>query len=168
MNTSTSTNDGTAPRITALPDPRRSRSLEYGVAILKCFTPDRPVLRNSEIASAVGISRATTNRYLSTLVELGYLEQDSKRRYLLARGAARAGMALVNTVRQQSPARAILEDLRNQTGNTVSMGLLDGACALYVYRLYMAAGRDSTRPMGTSASARAFRRTARQLVRRYL
>jgi IclR family pca regulon transcriptional regulator len=84
----------------------------------------------------VGISRSTTNRYLSTLVELGYLEQDRKRRYMLACGAARAGMSVISRVRQETPARAILEDLRDQTGHTVSMGLLDGDRALYVYRLH--------------------------------
>ena len=106
------------------------------MAILECFTASRPVLRNSEIASMVGISRATTNRYLATLVELGYVEQDSKRRYLLANHAARAGMALVNTVRREIHARAVLEDLRDTTGHTVSMGLLDGARVLYLYQLH--------------------------------
>lgn len=123
-------------RISPHAKPRFSRSLEYGAAILECFTSERPVLRNSEIASIVKISRSTTNRYLSTLAELGYVEQNSERRYLLARGAAQAGIVLVNTVRQESPARTILEELRDQTGHTVSMGLLDGAQVLYVYRLH--------------------------------
>jgi IclR family transcriptional regulator, pca regulon regulatory protein len=125
-----------SPRISAPPNPRRSLSLEYGAAILECFTATRPVLRNSEIASMVGISRATTSRYLATLVALGHVEQDSSRRYLLANHAAQAGMTLVNTVRREIHARAVLEDLRDATGHTVSMGLLDGARVLYVYRLH--------------------------------
>jgi IclR family transcriptional regulator, pca regulon regulatory protein len=117
-------------------EPRRSRSMEYGLAILQCFTAERPVLRNSDIASAVGISRSTSHRYLSTLVELGYLEQDANRKYLLARNADQPGMAVVNSVRRETRARAILEDLRTTTGHTVSMCLLDGARALYIYRLH--------------------------------
>lgn len=117
-------------------EPRRSRSVEYGLAILQCFTAGRPVLRNSDIASVVGISRSTSHRYLTTLVDLGYLEQDADRRYLLARNADRPGMVVVNSVRRETRARAILEDLRATTGQTVSMGLLDGARALYVYRLH--------------------------------
>lgn len=117
-------------------EPRRSRSVEYGLAILQCFTAGRPVLRNSDIASVVGISRSTSHRYLTTLVDLGYLEQDANRRYLLARNADRPGMAVVNSVRRETRARAILEDLRATTGHTVSMGLLDGARALYIYRLH--------------------------------
>jgi IclR family transcriptional regulator, pca regulon regulatory protein len=142
-----------SPRVSAPPDPRRSRSLEYGVAILECFTASRPVLRNSEIASMVGISRSTTNRYLATLVELGYVEQDSKRRYLLANHAARAGMALVNTVRREIHARAVLEDLRDTTGHTVSVGLLDGARVLYVYRLHAhgAGQHDADGDLGVGA-----------------
>jgi IclR family transcriptional regulator, pca regulon regulatory protein len=123
-------------RISPHAEPRYSRSLEYGVAILECFTAEQPVLRNSEIASMVKLSRASTNRYLSTLAELEYLKQDNKRRYLLARGSARSGMVLVNTVRRESPARAILEELRDKTGHTASMCLLDGARVLYVYRLH--------------------------------
>jgi DNA-binding IclR family transcriptional regulator len=44
-------------------------------------------------------------------------------------------MAAVNTVRLEIPARAILEDLRDETGHTVSMALLDGTRAVYVHRL---------------------------------
>jgi hypothetical protein len=52
-------------------EPRRSRSMEYGLAILQCFTTEQPVLRNSDIASAVGISRATSHRHASPAHEAG-------------------------------------------------------------------------------------------------
>jgi IclR family pca regulon transcriptional regulator len=126
---------GLNPRIAPTAEPRRSRSLEYGVAILESFTADRPALRISELADIVGISRSTSHRYASTLVELGQLEQDSKRRYRLTHKAARTGMAAVNTVRLEIPARAILEDLREETGHTASMALLHGTRAVYVHRL---------------------------------
>jgi IclR family pca regulon transcriptional regulator len=127
--------DGVRSRIASTADARYSRSLEYGVAILECFTADRVLLRISELAEMVGISRATTHRYARTLVGLGYLEQDDKRRYRLTHRAARPGMAVVNTIRLDSPARTILDDLRAETGYTVSMGLLDGVRAIYIHRL---------------------------------
>jgi IclR family pca regulon transcriptional regulator len=83
----------------------------------------------------VGISRSTTHRYATTLVELEYLERDDKRRYRLAQGAALPGMAVIDTIRLETPARTILEDLRTETGYTVSMCLLDGTRAIYIYRL---------------------------------
>lgn len=124
------------PRIAPTPDPKRSQSLEYGVAILKSFTAERPALRISELADMVGISRSTTHRYATTLVALGHLEQDGKRRYRLTRHAAGPGIALIETVRWEYPSRAILEELRDKTGHTVSMGLLDGPRAVYVHRLH--------------------------------
>jgi IclR family transcriptional regulator, pca regulon regulatory protein len=124
-----------ALRIMPSPDPRFSRSLEYGTAILECFTGARPVLRVSELAEMVRLSRATTHRYAATLVKLGYLEQDDKRRYRLARPADRPGVTAIETIRREVRARTILEDLRAQTGHTVSLGLLDGTRVVYLYRL---------------------------------
>jgi DNA-binding IclR family transcriptional regulator len=122
-------------RIRPAPEPRLSRSLEYGVAILACFTAERPVLRISELADTIELSRSTAHRYAMTLVALGYLEQDDKRRYRLTHRAARPGTVLVGTIRLETPAHAILEELREKTGYTVSMGVLDGARVLYVHRL---------------------------------
>jgi IclR family transcriptional regulator, pca regulon regulatory protein len=122
-------------RILAEPDPRLSRSLEYGVAILECYSSERQKLGIAELADIVGISRSTTHRYAVTLVELGFLEQDAKRKYRLARHAADAGWAAIADLRKQVPARAALEELRDHTGHTVSMGVLDRARVIYVHRL---------------------------------
>jgi IclR family pca regulon transcriptional regulator len=124
-----------ARRIREAPDPRLSRSLEYGIAILESFSGERQALGIAELADVVRISRSTAHRYATTLVALGYLEQDSKRRYRLATRAASPGHAAIGAIRWQVPARAALEELRNDTGHTVSMAVLDGARLIYVYRL---------------------------------
>src|SRR5258707_9321372 len=99
-----------------LPEPGLSRSLQHGVAILECFTVERSTLGVSEIADMVELSRSTAHRYAATLVVLGYLEQDGKRRYRLSRRAAGPGMAMIDTIRRETPAAlTILEDLREQT-----------------------------------------------------
>jgi IclR family transcriptional regulator, pca regulon regulatory protein len=116
-------------------DPRLSRSLEYGVAILESFHGERQTLGIADIAEIVGVSRSTTHRYAMTLVALGYLEQDSKRKYRLARHAADPGGAAIGAIRRELSARAVLEELREQTGHTVSMGVLNGARVIYVHRL---------------------------------
>jgi IclR family pca regulon transcriptional regulator len=117
-------------------DPHKSQSLERGVAILRCFSRERQTLGVFEIADMVGISRPTIHRYVVTLVALGYLEQDSKRRYRLSRHAARSAMAVLRTVRRELSAREVLEELRDEVGYTVSMGALDGTRVIYVYRLF--------------------------------
>ncbi len=124
-----------APRVRPAPDPRLSRSLEYGIAILESFSSQRHVLGIAEIADIVGISRSTAHRYAITLVALGYLEQDSKRKYGLSTHAAAPGSAAIGAIRRQVPARVALEELRDDTGHTVSMGVLDGARVVYIHRL---------------------------------
>jgi IclR family transcriptional regulator, pca regulon regulatory protein len=124
------------PRIKTAPDPRKSRSLEYGVAILESFSRERQELGIAALADIVGISRSTTHRYATTLVALGYLEQDAKRKYRLSTHAAGPGSAAIAAVRQQLHARAVLEELRAQTGHTTSMAVLDNGRAIYVYRLF--------------------------------
>jgi IclR family pca regulon transcriptional regulator len=123
-------------RIRPKPDPRLSRSLEYGVAILESFGGARQTLGIAELADIVGTSRSTTHRYAVTLVALGYLEQGPERRYRLSRGAADPGMAAIGAIRRDLSAAAVLEGLRDELGYTVSMGTLDRACVTYVYRLF--------------------------------
>jgi DNA-binding IclR family transcriptional regulator len=124
------------PRVRPTPDPRLSRSFEYGVAILECFTGERQTLGIAEMADMVGVSRSTTHRYALTLVALGRLEQDNGRKYRLAPNAAQPGMAVIGRIRLESPDPTILEDLRKETGHTVSVGTLDGSTAIYMYRLF--------------------------------
>jgi IclR family pca regulon transcriptional regulator len=125
------------PRISPEPVTQYSRSMEYGVAMLECFGAQRPMLRISELADILDVSRATTHRYGKTLVQLGYLEQDNDRRYRLARSAGGPGIEVIKTLRLETPAaRTVLEDLRDATGYTVSMGVLEGVRVLYTQRLF--------------------------------
>ena len=123
-------------RIKPAPDPRLSRSLEYGVAILESYSSEHQALGIAQLADIVGISRSTTHRYAMTLVALGFLEQDSRRKYRLASHAADPGSVAIGELRKQVPARAVLEELRDDVGHTVSMGVLDGARVIYVHRLF--------------------------------
>jgi DNA-binding IclR family transcriptional regulator len=119
------------------PQPQFSRSLECGVRLLACFTAEQPTWQVSELADEIGMGRSTTHRYAKTLVALGYLEQDKQRRYQLAQRARRPGMAVIGTIRlEAASAQTVLEELRGETGHTVSMGALDGTHAVYLQRLY--------------------------------
>jgi IclR family pca regulon transcriptional regulator len=110
--------------------------LEYGIAILESFSREHQALGIAEMADIVGISRSTTHRYAITLVALGYLEQDDKRKYRLSTRAAGPGSAGIGAIRRAAPARVALEELRDEIGHTVSMGVLDGTRVIYVHRLF--------------------------------
>src|SRR6202167_3291208 len=121
--------------IPSLREPRYSQSLERGLAILGCFTPERRVLGIADLADALGMSRSTTHRYAITLTRLGYLMQVEKRKYRLALRVTDLGMSAMNSMSLQEHARPDLEELRRRTGFTVVIGVLDGPEVLLVDRV---------------------------------
>jgi IclR family transcriptional regulator, pca regulon regulatory protein len=128
---------GTEPAwsIPSLREPRYSQSLERGLAILGCFTPKRPVLGIADIADELGMSRSTTHRYVITLVALGYLEQGASRKYRLGLRVTDLGMSALNSTGLREHAHPYLEELRQRTSYTTSIGVLEGTEVLYVDRV---------------------------------
>jgi IclR family pca regulon transcriptional regulator len=122
--------------IPSLREPRYSQSLERGLAILGCFTPKRPVLGIADIADELGMSRSTTHRYVITLVALGYLEQGASRKYRLGLRVTDLGMSALNSTGLREHAHPYLEELRQRTSYTTSLGVLDGTDVLYVDRVH--------------------------------
>jgi IclR family pca regulon transcriptional regulator len=135
-NTSKSSQDVTEPAwsVPSLREPRYSQSLERGLAILGCFTPERPVLGIADIADDLGMSRSTTHRYVITLVALGYLEQGASRKYRLGLRVTDLGMSALNSTGLREHAHPYLEELRQRTSYTVNLAVLDGDEILYVDR----------------------------------
>lgn len=121
--------------VPSLREPRYSQSLERGLAILQCFSPERPVLGIVDLADELGMSRSTTHRYAVTLMELGYLEQDGRRKYRLGLGVIDLGMSALNSMSLREHARPYLERLGRETGFTVGLAILDGSEALLVDRV---------------------------------
>jgi IclR family pca regulon transcriptional regulator len=111
---------------------RYSSSLAAGLAILDSFSSERPELGIANLADKLNMSRSTTHRYASTLVALGYLEQDGSRRYRLAPRVADLGFALLDSMALRRAAREELRALREQTGRTVSMAIRDGVEIMYI------------------------------------
>lgn len=120
--------------IPSLREPRYSQSLERGLAILGCFTPQRPVLGIADIADELGMSRSTTHRYVITLVALGYLEQGASRKYRLGLRVTDLGMSALNSTGLREHSHPYLEELRQRTSYTVNLSVLDGSDILYVDR----------------------------------
>ncbi len=120
--------------VPGLREPRYSQSLERGLAILGCFTPERPVLGIADIADELGMSRSTTHRYVITLVALGYLEQGASRKYRLGLRVTDLGMSALNSTGLREHAHPYLEELRQRTSYTSSLAVLDGTEIVYVDR----------------------------------
>lgn len=143
---------------------RYSQSLERGLAILRAFTPERPWLGIAEIAEQLEMSRPTTHRYASTLVALNYLEQGRGRKYRLGMRAGDPGRSAVASTNLRLLSSALLADLRDRSGCTASLAVLDGTDIVYVERARSARqgrsevatrlGRGSRLPAGGTALGR--------------
>jgi IclR family pca regulon transcriptional regulator len=136
LNTSKASKTASDPAwsVPSLREPRYSQSLERGLAILGCFTPERPVLGIADIADDLGMSRSTTHRYVITLVALGYLEQGASRKYRLGLRVTDLGMSAMNSTGLREHAHPYLEELRQRSSYTVNLAVLDGTEILYVDR----------------------------------
>jgi IclR family pca regulon transcriptional regulator len=93
------------------------------------------VLGIADIADELGMSRSTTHRYVITLVALGYLEQGASRKYRLGLRVTDLGMSALNSTGLREHAHPYLEELRQRTSYTTSLGVLDGGEVLYVDRV---------------------------------
>ncbi len=112
--------------IPTLEEPRYSQSLERGLAILECFTPEQPVWGIAELADRLGMSRSTTHRYVITLVKLEHLKQGKKRRYSLAMKVIDLGLSAMASTKLADHAQPFLADLHRRSGYTVVLAVLDG------------------------------------------
>jgi IclR family transcriptional regulator, pca regulon regulatory protein len=118
-----------------LREPRYSQSLERGLAILGCFTPKRPVLGIADVSDALGMTRSTTHRYMITLLALGYLERGASRKYRLGLRVTDLGMSALNSTGLREHAHLYLEELRQRSSYTTSLGVLDATDMVFVDRV---------------------------------
>jgi IclR family transcriptional regulator, pca regulon regulatory protein len=120
--------------VPTLREPRYSQSLERGLAILGCFTTERPIRGIADIAEELRMSRSTTHRYMITLVALGYLEQDHRRKYHLGLNITNLGLSALSSTSLSEHAQSHLEELRRRTRYTVNVAVLDGPEIVYIAR----------------------------------
>lgn len=118
----------TAPKVPTLTSAKYSQSLERGLAILQCFTPETPLLGITDIADMLGMTKATTHRYVITMVALRFLEQPAKahRKYRLGPKAHDIGMAALDIRPLRNIARPHLLHIRSELSYTMSLGVIDG------------------------------------------
>jgi IclR family transcriptional regulator, pca regulon regulatory protein len=137
-----------------LTEPRYSQSVERGLAILSCFTPQRPEWGISELADELGMNGSTTHRYALTLTELGYLTRTGRRRYRLALKVTKLGMGALAGTDLTVLARPYVEELRRRASFTVSVAVLDGPEIVYVDRVRSVLRAPSTADPGLAVGAR--------------
>jgi len=121
-----------------------SQSLERGLAILSSFSSGRQLIGVSELARELALTRSTTHRYVATLAQLGYLQQDSgTRKYSLGPRVLELGFTAINSMELRHVAAPHLQRLCDETGHTVNMGILDDVDVVYVERCRASRSRQN-------------------------
>jgi len=100
-----------------------TQSIERAFSVLECLAASARPLGLTDIARAVGLNPSTTHRLIRALVAAGYVEQEpSSDHYQLGIGIAVIGQRALEHSGYHL-ARPILDDLRERTGESVSLGV---------------------------------------------
>lgn len=130
-------------------DARGTSVLTNGLAVLRTFTVDEPLLGVSEIASRVGLHKSTISRILSTLEREALVERDpATRRFRLGMGVIALAGPLLANLDVRRVAYPVLVDLRRSTGETAALMLWDGAEAICVEQVASSHQVKHTTPLG--------------------
>ncbi len=114
-------------------DPRFNNALARGLAILRCFELDTPLLGNIEIAERTGIPKPTVSRLTFTLTQLGYLlYRPDYGKYELAAGVMALSYPYVASQDVPALARQAMVELAADTRTNIGLGVHEGLSVLYL------------------------------------
>lgn len=108
-------------------------SLQKGLDVLTCFGRQHSRLTASEVARLTGTSPASARRSLLTLQQLGYLDSDGKRFWMLPR-VLLVAHAFLSSRPTPSVAQPLLDALSERTRESASLGQLLDSDAIIIAR----------------------------------
>lgn len=123
-----------SPEASREPSGQYVQSLARGLRVIRSFDADHPELTLSEIARLTGLTRATSRRFLLTLVELGYVKTDGRLFSLTAR-VLELGFSYLSALSLPELAQPHLEQLAASIHESTSASVLDGTDIVYVARV---------------------------------
>jgi DNA-binding IclR family transcriptional regulator len=101
-------------------------SVDNALRILMLLSA-RPSLRVADAAAELGIARSTAHRLLTTLKDHQFAAQDkANAAYRIGPALTKIGLALNRRLDVRGAAAPVLERLRHETGETVSLSVLEG------------------------------------------
>jgi DNA-binding IclR family transcriptional regulator len=109
------------------------------------------MLSNAEMAERTGLPRPTISRLTYTLVVLGYLKHSPKYgKYQLGSALISATYPLMASIGLRQHARALMNQLSDETGGEVSMGIRD-RLNIVLIETSRSRSRSLVRPLGPMA-----------------
>ena len=114
-----------------------SRSaLGKALLVLDAVLAEEYAIGVPDLAERLGLPRQTAHRVVRQLTELGLLRREIARdRYTVGPRLSRLAHETLRRSYQRGPARAILEELVTEIGESCNLGMLDGHQVIYVERV---------------------------------
>lgn len=110
------------------------QSLERGLLVIQAFSRENPTLTVTEAAKITGLSRPAVRRILLTLESLGFAKSLDGHFSLTARVLS-LGYSYLSSKNIWELAHPHMRKLVEQTGESTSISVLDGADIVYVARI---------------------------------
>jgi len=130
----------------------RLSSVANALRLMKTFSDDDSEIGISGLAQRLGLAKSTVHRLAATLITEGMLEQDpDSGKYRLGLAVFELGSLVRRKMDVSAEARPFLRALRDQTGETIHLAVLDHASVLYINKME---SRRAIR-MSTNVGARA-------------
>ncbi len=107
------------------------QTLAKGLEVIKSFGHAHPTRTLSEVAAAVGLSRAAARRFLLTLEALGYVDQENKR-FRLAPQVLDLGYSYMSALPWRAHAQRVIDRLGSSLECACAVGVLDRDSVAYV------------------------------------
>ncbi len=113
------------------------QSLEKAMKVLEAFGHGEQYLGLSEIVALSGLDKAATQRYVHTLVQLGYLVKSAKTgRFALGKKCLDLSFHFLRTHPLVVAATPVLLQLRKDSGERTNLSLYDETTLVYAIRLH--------------------------------
>lgn len=111
------------------------QSVEKAFTVLHCFGKDRDTLSLSEVSVLTGFDKSTSQRFLHTLLMLGYLRKDSHtKRFELTPRMMQFSYAYTTANKLIERVNPYLIHLSQETNETVNLTILDDTNVVFVSR----------------------------------
>lgn len=115
-------------------EPTVMQSLARGLAVIRAFDADHPRMTLSEVARRADLTRASSRRFLHSLVALGYVNTDGRQFWLRPR-ILELGYAYLSSITLPDIATFHLKALSDRVNESSSMSVLDASDIVYVARI---------------------------------
>ncbi|MCM3763797.1 IclR family transcriptional regulator [Neobacillus niacini] len=102
------------------------KTLDLALKVLMMFTREKPVWGGRELANELGMNHTNIYRILETLEKNRFISKDkTTKKYSLGYATWELGMIMYESLNVNSLIRPILERLRDETGESIFLTVLD-------------------------------------------